>query len=90
MWTYWRKITLKKTIILGLSVIGIALNSVSSFADSNTSKYPATNFQPKIIFIDKDAVKVPPKKAEFDPKYPATNFQTKVLYTDKSTATSRK
>jgi hypothetical protein len=81
---------MKKTIILGLCIIGIATNSVIAFADSDTSKYPATNFQPKIIFIDKDATKIPPQKAEFDPKYPGTNFQPKVLYTDKSTATSDK
>lgn len=79
---------MKKTIILGLCIIGIAINSVTAFADSDARKYPATNFQPKIIFIDQDAAKVPPKKAEFDPKYPATNFQPKVLFTDKSTATS--
>lgn len=81
---------MKKTIILGLSIIGVAINSITAFAGSNAKKYPAANFQPKIIFIDKDAVKVPPQKTEFDPKYPATNFQPKVLYTDKSTAKSDK
>jgi hypothetical protein len=81
---------MKKTIILGLSVVGITLNAVNSFADSDDQNYPATNFQPKVIFLDKDAVKAPENKATFDPKYPAANFQPKVLYIDKSSATPAK
>ena len=78
---------MKKTIILGFSVVGITLSAVNSFANSDTQKYPATNFQPKVIFIDKDAVKAPQNKADFDPKYPAANFQPKVLFIDKSATT---
>ncbi len=77
---------MKNPIVLGLSVIGIIFTSVQSFADSD--QYPATNFQPKVIYIDKDLVKATPQKAEFDPKYPATNFQPKVIFIDKSAASS--
>ncbi len=77
---------MKKSIILGMSVFGIIFNSIQSFADND--QYPATNFQPKVIYIDKDLVKSTPQKAEFDPKYPATNFQPKVIYIDKSAATT--
>jgi hypothetical protein len=77
---------MKNPIVLGLSVIGIIFSSAQSFADSD--QYPATNFQPKVIYIDKDLVKKAPQNTEFDPKYPATNFQPKVIYIDKSAASS--
>ncbi len=81
---------MKKIIILGLGVVGIALNSAILLADSDAHKYPATDFQPKVIFIDKDAAIASPKKVEFDPKFPAANFQPKVLYSDKNTTDSNK
>jgi len=85
---------MKKTIILGLTatVIGLASFTASAGGDA---QYPAANFQPKVIYIDKDVVKsspassdstkCPPQKAEekateFDPKYPAANFTPKVIY----------
>ncbi len=77
---------MRNPIILGLSIIGVIFNSIQSFADSD--QYPATNFQPKVIYINKDLVKTVPKKSEFDPKYPATNFQPKVIYIDRSAASS--
>jgi hypothetical protein len=79
---------MKKIIILGFTSAVIALTSLNAFAGSD-DQYPAANFQPKVIFIDKDSVKpstqCPPQKAaekevEFDPKYPAANFTPKVIY----------
>jgi hypothetical protein len=81
---------MKKIIILGLATAFIALTSFAASAESD-DQYPAANFQPKVVYIDKDSVqsssytKCPAKKtveqdAEFDPKYPAANFQPKVIY----------
>lgn len=79
---------MKKIIILGLTTTVIALASFSASAGSD-SQYPAANFQPKVVYIDKDAVKSSPKRqdqkpaekaTEFDPKYPAANFTPKVIY----------
>ncbi|WP_333874531.1 hypothetical protein [Methylobacter sp.] len=81
---------MRKTIILGLATTAITLTSLTVSAD-NDAQYPAANFQPKVIYIDKDSVKSSPKcqcpdqkpaekVAEFDPKYPAANFTPKVIY----------
>ncbi|MBL6987504.1 MAG: hypothetical protein ISR72_10810 [Methylobacter sp.] len=79
---------MKKIIILGLTTAVIALASLTASAASD-DQYPAANFQPSVIYIDKDAVKPStkcptPKSAEkeveFDPKYPAANFVPKVIY----------
>jgi len=82
---------MKKTIILGLTTAVIAHASFTASA-GNDDQYPAANFQPKVVYIDKDVVKPSPKcpdqksaesaekVAEFDPKYPAANFTPKVIY----------
>ena len=79
---------MKKIIILGLATAVIALASLTASAGSD-DQYPAADFQPKVIYIDKDSVKsstkCPTQKpaekaAEFDPKYPAANFTPKVIY----------
>jgi hypothetical protein len=79
---------MKKIIILGLTTVVIGLASLTASAGSD-DQYPAANFQPKVIYIDKDSVKSSPKcpaqtpaekKTEFDPKYPAANFEPKVIY----------
>ncbi|MCK9395775.1 MAG: hypothetical protein M0Q44_09315 [Methylobacter sp.] len=79
---------MKKIIILGLTTAVIALASFTASAESD-NKYPAANFQPKVVYIDKDSVKSSPKcqdqkptekATEFDPKYPAANFTPKVIY----------
>jgi hypothetical protein len=82
---------MKKTIILGLTTAVIALTSFTASA-GNDDQYPAANFQPKVVYIDKDAVKASPKcpdqnsaapaekATEFDPKYPAAHFVPKVIY----------
>ncbi len=78
---------MRKTIILGFAVAGIALIPLTASAASD-DKYPAANFQPKVIFIDKEAVNKPvsasmkpaKKKAQFDPKYPAAYFEPKIIF----------
>ncbi len=83
---------MKKIIILGLVTAFVALASFTASAESD-NQYPASNFQPKVIYIDKDIVqptssataKCPVNKAveqevEFDPKYPAASFVPKVIY----------
>jgi len=79
---------MKKIIILGLTTAVIALASLTASAGSD-AQYPAANFQPKVIYIDKDSVKpltkcpspkTAEKEIEFDAKYPAANFQPKVIY----------
>ncbi len=79
---------MKKIIILGLATAVIALTTFTASAGSD-DKYPAANFQPKVIYTDNESVKSSPKcpdqkpaekAAEFDPKYPAANFSPKVIY----------
>jgi len=80
---------MKKIIILGFATAVIALTSLTASAEGD-AQYPAANFQPKVIYIDKDSVKPSPNKCpaqkteektvEFDPKYPAANFVPKVIY----------
>jgi hypothetical protein len=42
---------MKKTIILGLAV---AVMTVTSFTVLADSKYPAADFEPQVIYIDKN------------------------------------
>ncbi|MGZ4994265.1 MAG: hypothetical protein ACXWE9_09340 [Methylobacter sp.] len=79
---------MRKTVILGLATAAVAFTSLTASA-GNDAQYPAANFQPKVIYIDKDSVKSSPKcpdqkpeekATEFDPKYPAANFTPKVIY----------
>lgn len=76
---------MQKIIILGLSIV------TTSFTVSagGAVPYPAANFQPKVIYIDKESAKATPqcpllkpaeKASEFDPKYPAAHFMPKVIY----------
>jgi len=66
-----------KKIILGL---GIAISVISSFnaLAATDDKYPAANFEPSVIYIDKDVAPQTPK----DDKYPAANFEPKIIYQD--------
>ncbi len=68
----------------------MALLLFSSMAAAET-KYPAADFQPKVIYQDEGYQHSQPsataagsqaKSATVDPKYPAANFQPKVLYKD--------
>lgn len=83
---------MKKAIILGLATAVLSMTALSVSAESDDAKYPAANFQPKVVYIDKDLAKAPSKKAskkasaveaeksDFDPKYPAAHFKPKVIY----------
>lgn len=53
------------------------------------TQYPASDFQPKVIYQDADykhtpasSTSAPSSSSATDPKYPAANFQPKVVYTD--------
>ncbi len=70
----------------------VALLVASPFAVSADEQYPATDFQPKIIYQD-DSAKSATSAASVtkqetvevsadDAQYPATNFQPKVLFSD--------
>lgn len=81
----------EKILILGLTTTVIALASLTASAGSD-AQYPAANFQPKVIYLDKDSIKpsttstqcspskIAAKEIEFDAKYPAANFQPKIIY----------
>ncbi len=77
-----------KNNILGLLIaVGIA-SPLTAAADS---KYPAADYQPKVIFADESAKSSAPatgEKSSFDADFPAANFQPKVLYVDASLAAS--
>ena len=72
---------MKKTIFLVLAMAGIALNPLSISAATD-NKYPAADFEPSIIYTDKDAVAKDQSQNESDPKYPASNFTPIVVFVD--------
>ena len=72
---------MKKTLILGLTAAGFTLGSLTAHAVSD-SQYPASDFQPKVIFADKELTAKPAQQTEYDPKYPATSFEPKVVFAD--------
>lgn len=82
---------MNKNIFFKTVVSAILLVSGSAFAESD---YPATDFQPKVVYSDPSATQ-PAKAAapasaakaaeavvENDPNFPATSFQPKVVYAD--------
>jgi hypothetical protein len=80
---------MRKTLLLTFSLSGLLITQMA-VAESD-DKYPATNFQPKVIYMDKDADTKPAKSntssskksstnSNFDPKYPAAYFEPKVIY----------
>ena len=78
---------MRKTIISGWVAAGFALIPLTASA-TDDSRYPAYDFQPKVVYVDKEVAKKsapasvkPAKKAvKFDPKYPAAYFEPKVIY----------
>lgn len=72
---------MKKTMILGLTVTAIAFGPISASADD---QYPASDFQPKVIFQDKALTEMAVGKTAYDPQYPATSFEPKIVFQDKS------
>jgi hypothetical protein len=79
---------MKKTMLLGLAVTVLALTSFTASADS---QYPAADFQPQVIYLDKSRAPQPPAPAanEVDTKYPAANFQPTVIYSADSTTVAK-
>ena len=78
-----------KNKLLSLLIITSVSTPLTAFANSDDSQYPATNFQPKVIFVDESAEssdKTAAESSEFDPNFPAANFQPKILYVDASAA----
>ena len=62
--------------------IAVTKSESKAVSDAN---YPAANFQPKVIYIDKDVAEKSVSagkgvKSVFDAKYPAANFEPKVIY----------
>jgi len=76
---------MKKTIFLGLAMAVIALNPLIVSAATD-SKYPAADFEPSVIYMDKDAVTKDQPQNELDPKYPASNFTPVVVFVDNQLA----
>jgi hypothetical protein len=76
---------MKKTIFLVLTMAGIALNPLIVSA-ATESKYPAADFEPSVIYIDKAAVAADQTQNESDPKYPASNFTPIVVFIDNQSA----
>lgn len=70
-----------KSIILGLAVCAISLNSFSALAASD-EKYPASNFEPSVTYFDESVAQA--QSSATDDKYPAANFQPKVTYIDEN------
>ena len=73
---------MKKMFFLGLAMTVIALNPLIISAATD-SKYPAADFQPSVIYLDKDAAAKDQSQTESDPKYPASNFTPIVVFVDK-------
>lgn len=75
---------MKSSLIIGIFTAAITVIPSISSANKDDNKYPAANFQPKVIYLDKEAAKAPTKfvgeKSVFDPRYPAANFEPKVIY----------
>lgn len=75
---------MKTSLIIAIFTASITLLPCISSANSDAKKYPAANFQPKVIYLDKELAKnfLPfvGEKAKFDPKYPAATFEPKVIY----------
>lgn len=75
-----------KNKLLSLLIITFVSTPLTAFANSDDSQYPATNFQPKVIFADESVSKTSAESSEFDSNFPAANFQPKILYVDASAA----
>ena len=79
---------MKTSLIISIFTAAMTLIPSTSSANSDDSNYPATNFQPKIIYQNQEAKAAGSKqslgkKSVYDPKYPAAHFQPKVIYQDK-------
>ncbi len=74
--------------MMSLAVVTTVFSIASNLAWATSDEYPASDFQPKVVYIDKDAVSqsaptVKKRKFTFDPDYPAADFEPKVVFIDK-------
>jgi hypothetical protein len=76
---------MKKTIFLGLAMVGIAINPLPASAAAD-SKYPAADFEPSVIYLAKDVAAKDQSHNESGPKYPASNFMPIVVFVDNQLA----
>ncbi len=76
--------------ILAILITGVVCVPFTAVANSDDSQYPASNFQPTVIFADESATSsnTSTESSTFDANYPAANFQPKILYVDASAASS--
>ncbi len=79
---------MKKTMILGMAVTAIA--TINHQAIAADEQYPATNFQPKIIYQDDSVSQNSAPAAMSDSEYPAAYFQPKVIYQSDESITAAK
>ncbi len=82
--TWENNLMMSHTLQSALALSLIALSPLVLATGSD--KYPASDFQPTVIYADKDLVAQSAPASEFDPKYPAANFEAKVVYIDKELA----
>ena len=83
-----KKIHLNQGILGGLLLMAAAVNA---------EEYPASDFQPKVIYLDESvevvaSITPPPcvsqgvaakqEVEEIDPRYPASRFQPKVIFSE--------
>ena len=76
---------MKKQTLLGLI---LALTPLLGVAATD-NQYPAANFEPTVIYLDKDlaaqqVAATNSAKPDCDGKYPAASFEPKVVYADPS------
>jgi hypothetical protein len=77
-----------KTKVLELLVTAIISTPLTALANSDDDKYPATNFQPKVIYADESETSGSSSKSSMDANFPAAHFEPKVLYVDASVTSS--
>jgi hypothetical protein len=81
---------MNKPIILTATLLTAFLSPFTASAQTD-AKYPASNFEPKVVFIDEalaknskspaqDEPQKQAQKAEFDPQHPAAFFEPKVIF----------
>ena len=73
------------------AISGLSLFLLLAAQSVHAQDYPASNFQPKVIYSSEAAAKPAPaissspcqpkaEQVEIDAKYPAANFQPKVIF----------
>ncbi len=66
--------------ILNALLVGVISMGYVSLTQAN--EYPASDFQPKVLYKDESYKPSSSSSSSTDSKYPATNFQPKVVYKD--------